>query len=184
MHYARWQRDGDPGEAEKQRRPARVCKVDGCDNKTVSADDLCPTHYRRVRLYGNPDGTFATTKKCIADGCSLAAVPSERSSDYCRDHFIAWIKARVAAGERLGNYSNPNGYVYISIYKRQYAEHAIRMEAKIGRPLWPDESVHHKNGNRSDNRIENLELWSSYQPAGQRVVDKIAYAREILARYT
>ena len=43
--------------------------------------------------------------------------------------------------------------------------------------------MHHKNGQRADNRIENLELWSKSQPSGQRVVDKLRWAREIVALY-
>jgi len=49
------------------------------------------------------------------------------------------------------------------------------MEQILGRLLLPNETPHHKNGNRQDNRPENLELWVKVQPAGQRVSDLIAY---------
>lgn len=62
-------------------------------------------------------------------------------------------------------------------------QHRAVMEQHIGRALLPGETAHHKNGDRADNRIENLELWSSAQPAGQRVADKLAWAREIIALY-
>jgi hypothetical protein len=57
------------------------------------------------------------------------------------------------------------------------------MERKIGRYLLPFEEVHHINGVRSDNRPENLELWTRSQPAGARTADKVAWAVEILRTY-
>lgn len=62
-------------------------------------------------------------------------------------------------------------------------EHVKIMSTHMKRPLLKHETVHHKNGFREDNRIENLELWSTHQPKGQRVEDKVEWAIEILKLY-
>lgn len=91
----------------------------------------------------------------------------------------------------FGPYKNAQGYVLIYYPEHPNAqksgrlgEHTVVMSEMIGRPLLKNESVHHKNGQRDDNRVENLELWSTSQPYGQRVEDKLIWAKEIIALYS
>lgn len=80
-------------------------------------------------------------------------------------------------------YVDANGYVRVrdrnhpkaSKFGRHVREHVLVMENIIGRFLLPGENVHHKNGIRSDNRGDNLELWVKPQAAGQRIDDLISF---------
>ena len=80
-------------------------------------------------------------------------------------------------------YEDPNGYLWVKHNGKRYRQHRLVMEQKLGRELLLGESVHHINGNRKDNRPENLELWMVRQPKGQRVEDIVEFALEILEQY-
>lgn len=182
-HYRRWKATGDPTKTlwdiRKAARPT-VCEVDGCDLGIWSLP-YCNRHYRRFKTYGDPLATdFRTrphgTKKCTIDGCEK----KHNAKGYCFAHYNRWKRyGDPMITKESASRIAPDGYVW----RGSMQEHRLVMEEKIGRKLVPGENVHHLNGDRKDNRPENLELWSRKQPYGQRVEDKVNYALEILSLY-
>lgn len=137
--------------------------------------------YRCKECSRKKNTQFAKSKReslrvpCVGD-CGRMVVPG--STGLCRE---CSNKSRLNTGE--GHTRKDNGYRYIIVDGVSHGEHRYVMSEHIGRPLVKGENVHHKNGVKNDNRIENLELWVSNQPSGQRAQDLVSWAREILRMY-
>ena len=87
-------------------------------------------------------------------------------------------------------YTGKDGYKFVRALGHpnadangRIAEHRLVMSRHLGRPLLPRETVHHRNGIKDDNRIENLELRSGNHGKGAAAQDKVRYAVEILSTY-
>lgn len=146
-----------------------------CDKEFVSkarrkrCNTCCQIRYRRSHR-----------KPCPGCGVLINA-----SSTNCRSCAASGSGSHRWRG---GRYVNRDGYVMVYMPEHPKGhpyvrEHVIVLEEVLGRRLREFETVHHKNGQRSDNRPENLELWASKQPKGQRVTDLVEWATEILRLY-
>jgi hypothetical protein len=163
-HYLRWVRLG--GIQEERPLARRVnfdCTVDGCERR-AEVRGLCRTHANRKRKFGD-----------VQADKPIRAVPGTGFVN----HGYRYVPV-------------PQELRHLTDGETPYPEHRLAMAQLLGRPLTTDESVHHINGDRTDNRTDgplvdfrsgNLELWSRWQPSGQRVTDKIEYAIELLERY-
>lgn len=195
-HYTRWQRWGDPTIIKRAKKsPHSTCTVDGC-NKPHKSLGYCAAHHKKFSIYGDPlggpgSGGVKIWGNCEFENCETKAI----AHGLCQKHYSAWrafLDAERTPEHRSkrGDSVDKSGYVSKYVPEHPNAsvsgivlEHRLVMEQHIGRLLEPHENVHHKNGDRKDNRIENLELWSVKQPPGQRVEDKVKHALEILALY-
>jgi hypothetical protein len=129
------------------------------------------------------------SKEKIISGMSLRKNKGTRSCG-CLVQEINAIGGVSASHWGGGRYTNSQGYILIhnpkhpNAYKDGHVlEHVFVMSELIGRPLTKKETVHHKNGIKNDNEPSNLELWVSSHPPGQRVVDLVKWAKEILIKY-
>lgn len=167
------------------------CVVEDCD-RNLFASGLCRTHHRWWKAGKEIKGEPRVHKYsgvCIAQDCGRP----QKARKLCALHYSRWKEwrdmARVLSHVPQIEFMDANGYVWANSYHPENItgkgiyKHRMIMMNYLGRPLEKHENVHHKNGDRADNRLENLELWSTWQPAGQRVPDKVAWAKELLGLY-
>jgi len=152
---------------EATKRPCPICSKMMQNYSKVcitcsNSPQICPT------CNGGKRSKWPTCSKCIEPATS----PNEL----------------ILTGTRK---ENARGYIVLSIYNHpsrasrngQIFEHRYIMEQHLGRFLQEGENVHHINCVKNDNRIDNLELWVSNQPAGSRAKDLLQWARSIVDRY-
>lgn len=186
LHYGRWRATGDPLEVrtpEVIRKSPTPCLRRDCE-KPSAAHGLCKTHYSRLLRTGTAEARGGLDE-CTVDGCYRV----HRSGGYCGMHLQRMKKygesgpAYSLVGDGQPRRKGNNGYIMMTVKGRRVSEHRYVMERHLGRPLRRDENVHHINGDKQDNRLENLELWTTAQPCGQRVEDKVKWAAELLQFY-
>lgn len=133
---------------------------------------LCPACRRQASHVRCECGERKQPTSLSCQGCREAASASNGNWRGGATYHKSGYVMRRSAGHPRARATSP--YVF---------EHVLVMEERLGRYLLEGESVHHMNGVKDDNRIENLELWVRPQPTGIRASDAVAWAHEVLARY-
>ena len=152
-------------------------------------------HWKRFKTHGDtetvmPRGHFAEQPICIMEDCNQR----HSALGFCQAHYREYktFCDKDRWPENRSQISNSTQKRYITVYVPDHPfctkqgtvlQHRLVMEQMVGRYLERYENVHHKNGDRTDNTPDNLELWSVKQPSGQRAEDKVKYAIDILELY-
>ena len=143
--------------------------------------DECRTAARRARS--------AAPREFDCETCGTHVVRSkdekgrwDARTRFCSRSCSAQSTMGATRGQGVGHLDKW-GYRILSVNGAAIPEHRYVMEQLLGRKLFAEETVHHVNGVRTDNRPENLELWSSRHGRGQRVEDKIRWCVAFLADY-
>lgn len=184
-HYRRWHKYGDPRAVAPRKAVPLTGVLKTCTRcgRTMDRGEF-PSGWSPCRDCRKMI-PFSKGLTCSECDCPIS---NYAKTGYCRPRFG---KAQRAGAKRKRLTGRANGYVILTGYfdhpnargRGHILEHVKVMADHLGRALLPGENVHHINGVRDDNRLENLELWSTSQPSGQRVADKVAWAKDLLALY-
>lgn len=147
---------------------------------------------RAPNRIGNTDAYWECMCNCgtVRDVCGNRLRSGNSRSCGCLHKEELALLNKGKAGEKSPRWilnrknKNQDGYVLCRLPGNKFVgEQRLVMEQILGRKLFPNETVHHKNGIRDDNRPENLELKASAHGRGQSIPDLLAWAKEILEKY-
>jgi hypothetical protein len=172
---------------QKSGRPARWCADCKKEAARRSATAWYEAHKHEIADRARPSQTLEakaayreSRPPCAVEGCEKK---KHYANGYCVRHG-ARVQRRGEPGP-AGRLTQQRNNIDSAGYRRLQGgdpsstlEHRQVVELVLGRPLEKYENVHHKNGLRADNRIENLEVWVTPQPKGQRPEDLIEWAVE------
>ena len=181
-----------PGQRHRTTYGERKCPV--CDEGFIArakTQKYCNQKCPIKAVWDRNKDNSVEPRPCEACGTVFRPRPLNAGRFCSRDCALSGQQGSLGPNWRGGRHVGEGGYVRISKPDHPAAqgrggyvlEHRIVMKEMIGRYLRDGENVHHKNGDRADNRIENLELWLKRQPPGQRVEDLVKWAREIIKEY-
>ena len=154
------------------------CAVNGCNEISVIRG-WCSKHYQRWRRHGDPSLHYPGVRRSIESACTVCGVlfkiePNQierGEGKYCsrKCHHEAMRGRASSTAAPIGSKRlRPDGYVEIKTEQGQKhwsLEHRHVMETHLGRILDTGEHVHHLNGNKADNRLENLVVYTNAEHA-------------------
>ena len=161
----------------------KKCACCGIDFFCKASHAARRTHCSKNCMYQGKTNASLVTKLCKHCGKAFSSQPY-RNVVMCSAECVKASRSVRRAKDSVGWYIQAkSGYVVRSFQGRTQLQHRYIMEQHLGRPLEPFENIHHVNGVKDDNRIENLEIWITKQPQGQRTEDLISWAIAILNKH-
>lgn len=176
--------------SKPRRGEPRQCGREGCE-RTFYRQPSSPQMYCSRACKDIASRVAVLLFVCEHCGSEFQVVPGlakYNANRFCSKACEGASRTQASLGK---TYRTSDGYIVVFEPDHPCAQpstgrvmqHVKVVADTLGRPLQPNENVHHKNGKRDDNRPQNLELWVSSQPSGQQPAHLVAWAREILDRY-